>query len=243
MSFKYFLKIRAWILDLLFPRFCAGCRKEGFFICPKCLEKLPRQKSISCFFCQKRLSREFICQKCKEKYHLKIDGIFIASDWSNYLLRKIIYLYKYSFIKELAVPLSELMIDFFQTNKLIDWPASQLILAPVPLFKRRLVWRGFNQAGVLAEILGKELKIETKEILERCRATFPQMEIKDKKTRRENVSNAFKIKTEFLNLDLRNKTVIIIDDVSTTGATLLECAKTLKTLKPAGIFGLVIARG
>ena len=242
-SLSVFRKIRDWTLDLLFPRFCAGCKKEGFFICPKCLEKIPRQKSVSCFFCQKRLSGGLICLKCKEKYHLKIDGIFVAADWSSHLLRELIYLYKYSFIKELATPLSKLMIDFWQTNQLTNWLTDQLILVPIPLFKRRLIWRGFNQAEILAETFGNKFGIELKEILERPRATFPQMEIKDKKTRQENVSGAFKIKTEFLNLNLKNKTVILIDDVSTTGATLLECAKVLKTLKPKRVFGLVVARG
>lgn len=239
----FFKKIYHWILDLLFPRFCAGCKKEGFFICPQCLEKLTVQKSITCFFCQKRLSNDFVCQKCKEKYHLKIDGIFTAADWSDHLLREIIYLYKYSFIKEMAVPLSKLMIDFWQTNQLTNYLTNQLILVPVPLFKRRLAWRGFNQAGILSEILGEKFNIEVKEILERGRATLPQMEIKDKKTRQENVSGAFKIKPEFLKLNMENRTIILIDDVSTTGATLIECAKALKDLKPKRIFGLVIARG
>lgn len=247
----FFKEIYRWTLDLLFPRFCAGCKKEGFFICPQCLEKLTVQKSISCFFCQKRLSDGFVCRKCKEKYHLKIDGIFTVADWSDPLLREIIYLYKYSFIKELAFPLSKLMIDFWQTNQLtdyltnqpIDYPTNQLILVPVPLFKRRLIWRGFNQSEILAGILGKKFEIETKEILERERATLPQMEIKDKKTRQKNVYNAFKIKPEFLKLNMENKTIILVDDVSTTGATLIECAKALKDLKPERIFGLVIARG
>ncbi len=242
-SLSVFGKIRDWTLDLLFPRFCAGCGKEGFFICPECLKKLPRQKSVSCFFCQKRLGDGFVCRKCKEKYHLKIDGIFVAADWSDPLLREIIYLYKYSFIKELGKELAEIISDFLIIQRILENLDGAKIFAPVPLFKRRLIWRGFNQAGILAERLGKKFEIEFKEILERPRATFPQMEIKDKKTRQENIFGAFKIKTEFLNLDLRDKTVIIVDDVSTTGATLLECAKILKILKPKRIFGLVVARG
>ena len=247
MFFKQFKSIFAkfynWALDLLFPRLCLGCQKEGFFVCDECFQTLPIQKSASCFFCQKRLSRDFFCPKCKEKFRLKIDGIITASDWDNPLLREIIHRYKYSFIKELGEILAKIISEFLAQQKIIESLPGEKILVPVPLFKRRLLWRGFNQAEILAKILGVNFEIEVLEILERRRATFPQTQIQDKKTRQENIAGAFKIKFEFLNLDLRNKTIILVDDVSTTGATLNECAKTLKILKPRKILGLVVARG
>lgn len=238
-----FVKPYNWALDLLFPRLCLGCQKEGSFVCPQCLEILPIQKSVSCFFCQKRLIKDLICQNCKRKFDSRLDGIFIASDWENNLLREIIYRFKYSFIKELGEILAEIAFKFLANHKILETLGGEKIFVPVPLFKRRLLWRGFNQAEVLAKILSDRFKIESIDVLERCHFTPPQVEIKEKDLRQKNVLNAFKIKPEFHFLDLKNKIVILVDDVSTTGSTLNECARVLKILKPRKIFGLVVAQG
>lgn len=120
----------------------------------------------------------------------------------------------------------------------------RIILAPVPLHKKRLVWRGFNQAELLAEQISKKLKIRIyKDILIRQKNTAPQMEIKDKDERVKNVKDAFEAKKSFSQDEFKNRIFILIDDVSTTGSTLQECAKALKTLKPKEIWAFVIAKG
>jgi len=177
-------------------------------------------------------------------------GILVAADWENLLLRQIVYEYKYRFIKELALPLSSLITDFLNLHgidKLFNCPADQLVIIPVPLHKRRLSWRGFNQSELLAKLVVQKFNLPlASDVLLRHRYSLPQMGITDKNQRRKNITNSFTLSTKLTveqQFFFKNKTIILIDDISTTAATLEECAKTLKALKPKEIWGLVIARG
>jgi len=82
----------------------------------------------------------------------------------------------------------------------------------------------------------------TSELLIRTHHTFPQMEINDKKQRIKNVAGAFEINCRVKNL-IKNKSVLIIDDVCTTASTFENCASALQPLKPKNIWGLAVARG
>jgi len=156
-------KVFNWVLDVIFPKKCLNCGYENFYICADCLTKIPVQKSIKCFGCGRRSPTGRLCQKCNKKNASALNGLLVASDWNNLLLRQLIYNYKYNFIKELAEPLSQIMIAFLEkinfknlsTNKLL---ANELILIPVPLHKRRLLWRDFNQAELLTKIISERLK-------------------------------------------------------------------------------------
>lgn len=252
-----------FFLDLIFPKQCLGCGVESVYLCQNCFEAISVSKSIKCFFCGRRSPAGYVCQKCRQKNHPALAGLLVASDWQNILLRQVIYEYKYRFVRELAEPLGKIMIDFLVQNHLItkiapdgsgqqthqpkNWPTNQLILLPVPLHKRRLTWRGFNQAQFIAKQLANKLRITLQDdLLLRPRHTSPQMEIKDKKARVENIADAFTVNPAFdakRNNPIKNKIVLLIDDICTTGATLEECARALKALRPKEIWGLVLARG
>lgn len=128
----------------------------------------------------------------------------------------------------------------------INLSTDELVLIPVPLHKRRLNWRGFNQAQLLAQKISTHFDIPLEnEILKRSRSSLPQVEIKNKNERRKNITGVFKINNKFNNNfdGLKNKKIILVDDICTTGSTLEECAKTLKPLGPKEIWALTIARG
>ncbi|MBI4709456.1 MAG: ComF family protein [Candidatus Portnoybacteria bacterium] len=173
-----------------------------------------------------------------------------------------IYECKYRFIKDLTKPLGEILKIFLETNKLTNpvlsevkgwqterltnWETDKLILIPVPLHKKRLLWRGFNQAGLIALKINEDFKIPVlNNLIFRSRHTPPQMEIKNNLEREKNIFSAFRLNSNFdlKNNPIKNNVVILIDDICTTGSTLNECAKILKPLKPKEIWGLVIARG
>lgn len=218
-----------FIIDLIFPVYCLGCDREKEFICPVCFDRIPL--TIEPF--------------------IKIDGsdlkLIVASNYDYPLLKKAIHHYKYNFIKDLSKPLGQLMIKKIADDAVIRKPNNNFILVPVPLHIKRLKWRGFNQSELLAREISQKLEMPlNNEILTRLKHTAPQMRILNARKRKDNITNAFGISHKLSNSSkaaVENKTVVLIDDVCTTGATLEECAKTLRPLKPKSIWALVLARG
>lgn len=118
----------------------------------------------------------------------------------------------------------------------IDNPAGIEALVPVPLHRSRLRWRGFNQSLLLARAVSRLTGIPmAAQGLQRIRATRPQTELSHKE-RRGNIRGAFSMDN-----GLKGKRVLIVDDVLTTGATLEECARTLRRGRAAGVEAMVVA--
>lgn len=235
------------LLDFIFPKYCLGCQTEGLYLCSDCQKSIPLSKSLHCFICGHRSPTGYACQKCRHKISSRLTGILVASDWDNLLLRQIIYEYKYRFIKELSSPLTQIIISYLKIYQPINFKAHEIILIPVPLHPRRLAWRGFNQAELLANAIGQEFNFPVvSNTLIRYRYSLPQMGITNKQQRQNNIQDAFalslKAGADQKNF-FKNKTIILVDDIFTTTSTLEECAKALKPLGPKEIWGLVLARG
>ncbi len=234
-------------LDCLFPKHCLGCGEEGTYLCDKCFASLPILKGMTCFVCGRRSPQGYACKDCHKKSYLKLSGLLVASDWNNHLLKQLIYAYKYNFVKELATPLSIIASEYLKINFLDARQRQEIIFISVPLHPRRLAWRDFDQAELLTKTISETLAIPiAKNILIRHRYTLPQAEIHDQMARKLNLKDAFSLAKNLTpknNESLKNKIVILVDDVATTGATFQECAKVLKPFSPEEIWGLVIARG
>ena len=112
------------------------------------------------------------------------------------------------------------------------------IIVPVPLHPTRQRERGFNQAGLLAELLSARISIPCKSMLERVRYTTTQTAL-DRAERMENLHNAFRLRK---NADVRGLQVLLIDDVLTTGSTLSECARVLKRAGATSVYAATAAR-
>lgn len=166
----------------------------------------------------------------------------MASSYQDKIISKAIHLYKYRFVESLCHPLGDIIIKAIRNSEL---PLPDTII-PVPLHPRRLRWRGFNQSELLARNVlekiapGFPIELENNTI-GRVRYTQPQMEIKNHSQRRKNIENAFKISRDNIK-KIRNKRILLIDDVTTTGITLFECAKTLKQSGAKEVYAAVIAR-
>jgi ComF family protein len=124
-------------------------------------------------------------------------------------------------------------------------------VVPIPLHKRKLRERDFNQAELLGKGVAKYFSIPLENnVLKRKKFTLAQAKIKDFKKREENIKDIFEISPEFIkkcagqnqNL-LKDKIIILVDDVSTTGATLSEAAKVLMRAGAKEVWGVVVARG
>lgn len=226
-------KVKEFIFDLLFPKKCVSCQREGDFFCHKCQQKINFIQTQSCPFCNRISPLGRFCERCQRKYKMALSGILVAAHLED-PLREAIHTYKYQFVKELSYSLSQILISTLRKNL----PHKAPILIPTPLHRRRKAWRGFNQAELLADLVGCEFGLPVlKRSLLRIKNTYPQIELK-RQERKENVKGAF----FYQGKDLKKETILLIDDVATTGATLNECAKELKKAGARAIWGVVLGR-
>jgi len=229
------LTLQKIILDGLFPIRCLGCGKFDEWICTDCHSTLPILTQQHCPICKKHVTiNGIVCPKCHETTKDSFDGVFVASYYHDKLLKKSIHYYKYRFVRNLSEPLSLLLAQALQNSTL----SAPDIIIPVPLHKRRHRWRGFNQANDLALALNLQISVIT-DILVRVRYTVPQVRMKNKNKRQENLNNAFALKDSS---QIIGKDILLIDDVMTTGVTLTECARVLKSAGAKTVFCLVLAR-
>lgn len=114
-----------------------------------------------------------------------------------------------------------------------------VLLVPVPLYFLRERWRGYNQAEILAGMIGQKLKMPWENMLRKTRSTKRQVDLEGVR-RRKNLANVFKKNSK---AEVNGKKIVLIDDISTTGTTLEECAKVLKSSGAKEVWGLVVARG
>ncbi|HNT30761.1 MAG TPA: phosphoribosyltransferase family protein [bacterium] len=230
-------RLKNAFLDFLFPPFCAVCRKPGKWLCADCCEAVKPEKEWNCLVCNQATAPYAICSACQPTALL--NGLFIASHF-NSTMQKVIHAYKYKYVETIAPLLADLYCTLLATDEVfIKLTQVDTLLIPVPLHRKRLNWRGFNQSELLAREYAKRFpRWRIASGLERMHETKTQMEL-DRENRLKNMINAF----SYTGGNLENKTVLLVDDVSTTGATLFSCAEALKPANPKEIWGLVLAHG
>ena len=172
----------------------------------------------------KSSSKAALCQDCFQsvkfmKPHLGIHSVTAYNDVVKHALHQL----KFQNKKRLAQPMGVLMVQYLSQSMHLDLKQID-VLVPVPLHPNRLKQRGFNQAHLIALSIHQYYGIKIENALLRVVDTKPQFDL-DRKERFNNVKGAFAInKTN----TIFNKKVLLIDDIYTTGATIAECANTLK---------------
>lgn len=226
------VKLKGAALDLFFPQKCLGCEREGELLCAACRKALPRIVNPICPKCGRPQSSEIMCPGCTG-WQASIDGIRSPLRFTG-IVREAIHQLKYKNIRSLAEPLAAILTDYLIQNKI---PAQ--ILVPVPLHPKRLRERGYNQSSLLARKVGKWVNLPVKEdCLTRTKFITPQAKTQSVDERRRNVLNAFTC----FNANMQNTQVLLIDDVSTSGATLNSCAQALKGAGASTVWALTLAR-
>lgn len=224
-------------LNILFPQSCPLCSRPSTDhktapICPDCWHKISPYRGHICQRCGKPLISDvsITCGDCITEEplfkHARSYGLYKGG------LRKAINLLKYHGLKRLARPLSDLLHQ-------LHLPSVDAVV-PVPLYKKRLRLREFNQSALLARHAAKRLNAPLiTDCLIKSRDTLPQVGL-SAKDRRENIRKAFEVRNSEL---IKEKSVILIDDVITTGATVRECSKALKKAGSADIYVITLAHG
>lgn len=225
-------------LDMLYPRRCPVCHDiavpGGSRICNVCREKLKPITGPRCFRCSKPLKREEqeYCKDCR-KTRLFDQGIGIFPYGS--VLQESLFKLKYgkrqeygSFYGQIAAVYSREIIR--------NWGVE--IIIPIPLHRKGMEKRGYNQAELIAEALGKTLCIPVdSRLMKRKVNTRPQKEL-DYRERKQNMKNAF-----FLKGENRYRRILLVDDIYTTGSTIEAAAELLKRNGAENVFFLTIAMG
>lgn len=211
--------IKEWILDLLFPRYCLGCKKEGVSFCE---------------FCQEEMEIIWLDGSRDERGigRLISMGLYRDKLWQN-----LIQNFKYGYDEELCESIRYLTKRFLEKYPEVKEYNYDFVVA-VPLFPRRQLERSFNQAESFAKIISQNTGWAINSDLVRIKNTLPQAQLDDSE-RKENVRSAFKVK----NIEtFKNKKVLLVDDVFTTGATLREAAKSISSAGASEISAWVMAR-
>lgn len=231
------------MLEILFPHICLSCEEylkpsdQFKHICNNCVNRI-EIASPCCSQCLRKNANHRFCVKCSKKFNLK--GIIFAAFLQNKVLKKIIVEFKYRGLYDLSLILAHLVATKI---KKMDFNLNGTIFIPIPLDKQKLNLRGFNQNELIAQALKKSLGIKTLKILNKHKINLPQAYIKNPKLRSENIKNVFSINVEQITDDIKQKTILLLDDVSTTHSTLNECAKVLKQNGFSDIWGITVAKG
>lgn len=225
-------------LNLILPRKCAGCEAESEVFCRKCVEA-SYKRGAQCLLCGFRNKDGRICYGCFKK-----SGQVLWSGRYDGALREAIWQFKYQKRKELARPLAEMLWKKFTE---ICSPMGDFIVIPIPLHFKKEHERGFNQAELLAREFAalSHFPLLTNTLL-KIKETKAQVEMENKELRVKNLEDAFQVNPKISESNLQlltSDTLILIDDVATTGATLIHAAGTLMRAGAKNIIGLVVAHG
>lgn len=218
-------------LDLLFPATCGGCDKNQTRWCEDCREKVEIILPPICEKCGGKTLKQGLCVNCQEKppaYHAIRSWAIYNGPLSN-AIQKL----KYKRDISLGIVLARPILDLFTT---LSWNIDCVV--PVPLGVARLRERGYNQSALLARPLAMSSGIKYRpQALKRVRETSTQVGLTINQ-RRENVKDAFRS----FNSEVEGKSILIVDDVMTSGATLESCTTALIQAGAVKVFALTLAR-
>lgn len=250
--------IKKIVLDTLFPINCLVCGEEGKFLCQKCAFLLLPAPAQYCLACQKPSPFGLTHPACVSPQGP--DRFVSFFDYHDENVSKILIEGKYHFLPGVYEKLGELIADKIKINHLSL--ISNHSLVPLPLHPFRLRWRGFNQSEILCEILSRKLNLPVINALTRNKSTKTQKDLK-KEQRLKNMEGAFTLSkcspSPLLRgdvpsasegqrgrinqrLDIKGQNFILVDDVSTTGATLLEACQVLKRNGASSVTCLTVAK-
>jgi len=193
------------ILDILFPDRCFYCGKIGRTICSNCLAKI---------------NKPYLFRKVNDDY---FDYVFCGSFYRGFIKSRI-----HSFKFHKKAHLYKYFIELcLRDKKIVEFLKKFDYIVCVPMHYKKELKRGYNQSKLLAEELGRKLDVEVLDCLEKVKENKTQSLLSEKE-RAKNVKNVFEYRGE---IDLKNKNIILVDDILTTGSTVREISKMLKENK------------
>ncbi|MCX6754240.1 MAG: phosphoribosyltransferase family protein [Candidatus Nomurabacteria bacterium] len=218
---KYVNKIKDFILDTIFPTKCIGCNIKNQILCNDCIRKISlNEREIE-------------------------GGISAVFNYQDPIIKKAIWELKYHHKRYIGEKLGQLLYEYLIediSDIKMSVPGRSIYVVPTPISIGKTKTRGYNQALVLSKSFcdsceNKVFEIQNKIVIKKL-DTIPQAKITNRKKRLENVRGVFEIKNKEI---VKGRTIIVIDDVTTTGGTMLEIMKVLKKAGAKKVYGFAVA--
>jgi len=211
-----------FLLDFLFPKRCLGCKKEGKYLCDLCLSKVRKARPTY----------------LGPKIESNLNGLVSVFRYEG-VVKKAILTMKYRFSFDIASELAEAVAQ--QLLGMKKTLPRNPILTVVPMHDLRKNWRGFNQSEEIGKLVARKMGWRYfPELLLKTTNTTSQVTLK-RGDRLKNVYGSFVFNPHYLSQPMP-KTVVIFDDVFTTGATLKEVCRVLKQGGITNVWGITVAR-
>lgn len=211
------------LMRIIYPARCIGCGKllaiDGDkWLCTDCTEDFTEHKGLRCLVCGRPTDHKGKCSDCRSG-SIYFDKGYCILEYKD-AVRNAILKFKYKYKSGYAKYFGSLLSDYAKRNIELKYD----YVTAVPLHKKRLRERGYNQSELIAKILAKNMGVAYKELLVRQKPTLPQNRL-NKKQRQDNIKNAF---IPAKGADIEGRSILMVDDIFTTGTTMNECAKILK---------------
>jgi ComF family protein len=208
---SYLRKIIPFIINIIYPSHCKVCGK-----------KLKDDENIICKNCISELDYELLRNQI---FQIDDDSIHISVFSYERVVKDIIHLFKFNQYQPLGKIITEKGLNFTDIKLFQKYD----FILPIPLTSKKKKSRGFNQTEIIAKIISEKTKIPIISIIKKVKETMPQS-ILSKSEREKNLKGVFSIIKRIETNDYKDKTILIIDDVLTTGSTFKEVKKTLRPL-------------
>jgi len=231
-NWLYHLNKGFWVgLDWLFPPVCGGCENPGSRWCQECQNKVQKIHDPVCDACGLPQAHFGLCARCQKAHpaFLQLRSWAVFEDPVQGALHRL----KYRRDMGLGEALSNQLARFVES---LNWQVD--LLLPIPLGKERLKERGYNQVAMIARPLSAQLGLDyCPKALVRARETRSQVGLSASE-RKENVRDAFVAAEKEVN----GRSILLMDDVSTTGATLSSAAEALMKSGASAVYVITVAR-
>lgn len=232
------MNIIGFLTEILFPDICLSCREQARTphgsgaLCNACLNAIPLHTTLLCVVCRARLADNK--RVCHAATPLRLASI---SRYREPAIAALVHHLKYKRHTRVLASIDALLIKQLPA---ISYRLEGYIVIPVPLHPSRERRRGFNQSLLIARLISEKLNLPlvTDELL-KARQTLPQAKTKNIKERRQNLAGSFTLAGK---QNLYRQKILLVDDVCTSGTTLIEAANTLKRAGAQEIIGFTLAQ-
>lgn len=212
------------LTSILFPERCLGCRKSGELLCLDCRKKIEHKS--------KKTHRR---QKTNTSF-MFLDRLYSYGAYKDKIMRETLRRFKYHGTVGIMHPLADMLHDLIRP--MLSSVSPHSIIIPIPAAKDRVQSRGYNQAELLAKVLSEKTSLHySPNVLLKTKSTPSQISLSGR-DRIFNVQNSFSVSSPE---SVFGKTIFLVDDISTTGATLVEASRVLKEAGAKKVIGVVVA--